>query len=126
MGIERLDHVNVVTARLTEMVEWYEAVLGLVSGPRPNFSFPGAWLYAGDDAVVHLVGHDGEPKVGAEVGLKLEHFSFSATGREAFEQKLTDLGHQFQKIEVNDVGLIQFHVADPDGNHIHIDFRTDD
>ncbi len=28
MRIERLDHVNIVTTRLPEMVTWYEEVLG--------------------------------------------------------------------------------------------------
>ena len=74
MGIERLDHVNVVTTRLDEMVTWYQTVLGLTLGPRPNFPFPGAWLYAGDHPVVHLVESD-QKKVGSETGLCLLYTS---------------------------------------------------
>jgi catechol 2,3-dioxygenase-like lactoylglutathione lyase family enzyme len=44
MPLWQLDHVNVVTANREEMVAWYEAVLGLRSGPRPDFPFDGAWL----------------------------------------------------------------------------------
>ena len=66
MQIGRLDHVNVRTAQLDSMITWYEQILGLHNGPRPNFPFPGAWLYSGEDAVVHLVGVDGEPGAGAE------------------------------------------------------------
>gem|GEM_PF-2615535 len=40
MGIERLDHVNAVTTRLADIIAWYETVLGLTAGPRPDFSFP--------------------------------------------------------------------------------------
>ncbi|AXT27491.1 hypothetical protein D1823_13450 [Ruegeria sp. AD91A] len=64
MRIERLDHVNIVTTKLSDMVTWYEEVLGLRLGARPDFPFPGAWLYAGDDAVLHLVGQEGTPNVG--------------------------------------------------------------
>ncbi len=122
MRIERLDHVNIVTTRLPEMVTWYENVLGLKPGARPVFPFPGAWLYTGDDAVVHLVGHEGTPNVGSEVKLKLEHFALSATGLSAFEEKLISSQIQYRKTEVPGTRMVQIHVADPDGNHIHIDF----
>ncbi|WP_170474476.1 VOC family protein [Ruegeria arenilitoris] len=126
MRIEQLDHVNIVTTRLPEMVAWYEEVLGLAPGARPDFPVPGAWLYADGQAVVHLVGHDGQPNVGSEVKLKLEHFAFNAKGMESFEQKLVDRKHAYEKTNVPGVGIIQFHLADPDGNHIHIDFSESD
>ena len=34
---------------------WYRDILGLRTGPRPDFPIPGAWLYAEDTAMVHLV-----------------------------------------------------------------------
>ncbi len=123
MRIERLDHVNIVTTRLPEMVTWYEEVLGLEPGARPDFPFPGAWLYAGDRAVVHLVGHEGTPNVGSEVKLKLEHFALSATGLSAFEEKLSTRQIKYRKTDVPGARMVQIHLADPDGNHIHIDFE---
>lgn len=123
MPIQRLDHVNVVTANLEEMLAWYETILGLRVGPRPDFPFGGAWLYAGEAAVVHLVEDAGQARTGSEVALKLEHFAFSATDAPAFEQKLIEHGGLFKKIEVGGAGLIQFHVSDPDGNHVHVDFE---
>lgn len=122
MPIQRLDHVNVVTAELADMVAWYEAVLGLRAGPRPDFPFGGAWLYAGEVAVVHLVEERDATRTGSEAALKLEHFAFSATDAVAFEQKLMAHGWPFEKIALRDAGLIQFHISDPDGNHVHVDF----
>ena len=55
MQISKLDHVNVRTANLAEMVDWYDRVLGLKSGKRPDFPFPGAWIYIGEQAFLHLV-----------------------------------------------------------------------
>ena len=122
MKIDRLDHVNLVTADMARMSKWYEAVMGLQIGPRPNFPVAGAWLYAGKAAVVHLVERNDQKRVGSEVGLKLEHFAFSASGMAKFEQTLKKLGEQYDRIELRDAGTIQFHLSDPDGNHIHVDF----
>ena len=123
MQIGRLDHVNVRTAQLDAMIRWYDDILGLRAGPRPNFPFPGAWLYSGEDAVVHLVGIDGDPGAGAEQDLKLEHFALSASGRDSFEARLVVAGEKFETVDLKDVGITQYNIWDPDGNHIHIDFR---
>ena len=124
MKIEKLDHVNLRTANLDMMVVWYSTILGLTAGKRPNFAFPGAWLYAGDQPVVHLVGVDGNPGAGSEGALKLEHFALSATGRAEFESRLTTAGEKFERSELSDFGIIQLNVWDPDGNHLHIDFAS--
>jgi catechol 2,3-dioxygenase-like lactoylglutathione lyase family enzyme len=51
-----LDHYNVSTRKLKETVQFYEDVLGFVNGPRPQFNFPGAWLYSAGHPVLHLNG----------------------------------------------------------------------
>lgn len=126
MQIHQLNHVNLRTTQLDTMISWYEDVLGLASGPRPDFPFPGAWLYAGDTAFVHLVGLDGDAGTGSEVELKLEHFAFSATGAEEFEDRLRQRGENYRKSEIAALNLVAINVWDPDGNHIHVDFRTND
>ena len=126
MPIHKLDHINVRTAQLDAMIDWYTNILGMRAGDRPNFSFPGAWMYAGDQAVVHLVGVDGDPGAGAEVPLKLEHFALSATGRVEFETKLKEAGERFESNELTDVDIVQINVWDPDGNHIHVDFTFEE
>ena len=124
MAIQRLDHVNIVTARLDDMIAWYASALGMATGPRPDFPFPGAWLYAGGQPVVHLVSSDTPDLVGSDASLKLEHFAFSATDRVAFEANLNQLGISYSTVDVPGTNLVQLHTADPDGNHIHIDFNA--
>lgn len=53
MLTQHLDHIDVVAAKLDEMVAWNEAVPRIRSGPRPDFPFDGAWLYSGNAPVVH-------------------------------------------------------------------------
>ncbi|WP_210732009.1 VOC family protein [Hydrogenophaga sp. PAMC20947] len=120
--ILKLDHINVRTTQLGAMVEWYTRVLGLRVGDRPNFPFPGAWLYAGDTMAVHLVGIDGATGTGSEMDLKLEHFAFTATGLAEFENTLQGMGETSQRTDLRPIDLVQINLWDPDGNHLHVDF----
>ena len=124
MELGRLDHVNVRTANLENMVSWYERMLGMKSGDRPNFPFPGAWMYIGDQAVVHLVGVAGEPGAGSEVPLKLEHFAFRATGFTDMVARLDAAGERYHVNAVPGAPIVQINIWDPDGNHIHVDFAS--
>lgn len=124
MHIQKLDHVNLRTTQLDTMIAWYTDVLGLRAGARPKFPFPGAWLYAGDNVVVHLVGIDGAPCVGSEADLKLEHFAMTATGLAAFQQRLDDRNERYKRSEIEEIQTVAFNVWDPDGNHIHVDFSS--
>ncbi|MEO9457816.1 MAG: VOC family protein [Lentilitoribacter sp.] len=124
MTIKRLDHVNIQTTQLDKMIKWYEEVLGLKSGWRPNFPFAGAWIYAGDYPVVHLVEIDSDDTVGSEANLKLEHFAFSASDEAAFKSLLEARGIDYRCGEPPKAGIRQYNVFDPDGNHIHIDFEV--
>ncbi|MEM9631061.1 MAG: VOC family protein [Pseudomonadota bacterium] len=126
MQIQKFDHVNIRTTRLDELKDWYTQVLGLKEGFRPPFSFPGAWLYVGDTAYVHLVGKNGTDLVGSEVELKLEHFAFRATGAKAFEERLIERGEKYRKSVIEATNTVAINVWDPDGNHIHIDFFMDE
>lgn len=126
MQIMRLDHVNIRTTQLHAMIAWYTDVLGLSSGPRPSFLFDGAWMYANGIAVVHLVEIEGPAAVGTEMDLKLEHFAFSARGVPEFKKKLAASGTKYCETHLADVGLSAFNIWDPDGNHIHVDFESEE
>ena len=117
--LKAFDHVNVITANLDAMVAWYADVLGMKAGPRPDFPFPGAWLYLGDRAMVHLVGTD-TPRADHEP--RIEHFAFRAEGLTAFLDRLAARDLPYRIGEVADFGILQVNVWDPDGNHLHIDF----
>lgn len=119
MPIDRLDHVNLRTAQLDTMRGWYVDVLGLVDGPRPDFPFDGAWLYAGDVAVIHLVD---VPETAHHEQLKLEHFAFAATDYSGFMAQMEKHGVKTDVRDVPGTTITQVNIWDPDGNHIHVDF----
>ncbi len=117
--LKAFDHVNVITANLDVMVAWYGEILGMKPGKRPDFGFPGAWLYLGDQALVHLVGVDHAPETREP---RLEHFALRAEGLDAFLAKLDEKGVAHEIADVPGIGIRQVNIHDPDGNHIHIDF----
>ena len=55
MPIARMDHFTILTTNAEKTVAFYNDILGFTSGPRPAFSFPGAWLYNDGKAVLHVV-----------------------------------------------------------------------
>ncbi|WP_299751194.1 VOC family protein [uncultured Boseongicola sp.] len=122
MPVLAFDHVNVRTAQLDEMITFYGAILDLHPGKRPDFGFPGAWLYLGDHPYIHLVGVDGS--VAAGLNLSLEHFAFSATGLADFRALLDAHTIDHRLAVVPGMPIVQVNFFDPDGNHIHIDFDT--
>ena len=120
MPISRLDHVNIRTTNLQGMIDFYQGILGLRLGPRPAFAFPGAWIYCEDEAVVHLVGVDEQPEPGK---LRLEHFAFKGNDKADFLRRLDREGIAYRIGEAPGFGITQVNIYDPDGNHIHVDFK---
>ncbi|HEY4012693.1 MAG TPA: VOC family protein [Polyangiaceae bacterium] len=114
------DHVNVRTANLDGMRAFYVDVIGLRVGPRPAFSFGGAWLYCAGAPVVHLVQVDRAPPPSGE--LSLEHFALRAEGLADFLERLRAHGVPARLGFIHDFGVCQVNVRDPDGTHIHVDF----
>lgn len=123
MKINTLSHVNVRTAQLDMMIAWYGDTLNMHPGARPDFNFPGAWLYAAGSPYIHLVGVKAEPQ---SVEPKIEHFAFEAEGMAEFLAKLKERGISHSIDPVPGFPLVQVNLRDPDGNHIHIDFSRDD
>lgn len=121
MTIHDLDHVNIRTARLAEMVAFYSDVLGLAPGARPPFGFGGAWLYCGDKAAVHLVEVDKAPGTGEP---RIEHFAFMADGLAGFVAKLREQDVAYRTAIIPGIENRQVHLRDPDGNHIEIQFAA--
>lgn len=120
MPLLALDHVNVRTARLEALRRFYTDALGLQEGPRPAFSFNGAWMYCADQPVVHLVEVEETPSAGDD--LRVQHFAFRATGLAECLERLAAQGVEYRLGFVRDFALCQVNVHDPDGNHIHVDF----
>ena len=123
MPLIAFDHVNIRTVNLHNMTAWYERVLGLRNGERPQFSVPGAWLYLGECCVLHLIEADPAPQIHSEnESIRMEHFAFRAKGMADFIAHLEECGVDYKLFPFDALELMLVFIRDPDGNRMHIDF----
>ena len=83
-----LDHFNIRTRNLADTVRFYEDVLGLEKGARPNFAFPGAWMYSEGKAVVHLVDISKTEEPQKPDSGVVHHVAFASYGFDGMKRRL--------------------------------------
>ncbi len=123
MSVGLLDHFNIRTRKLAETVRFYEDVLDLTNGDRPNFPFPGAWMYSEGKPVVHLVDiskTDEQQKPDSGV---VHHVAFASNGFAGMKQRLTSRGLPFDVREVPGVAVWQIFVTDPNGVMLELNYE---
>ncbi len=120
--IDGLDHINVETTDLDSSVHFYETVLGLQVGWRPAFDVPGAWVYAGDQPIFHLVVR---PAVNPPPTGPIHHVAVKARNLEAMTARLDEFGIPYTKQVVPDLTVTQLFVDDPNGVKLELNFYAD-
>jgi catechol 2,3-dioxygenase-like lactoylglutathione lyase family enzyme len=119
MPATSMNHFTVLTDDVETTVRFYGDLLGLRAGPRPNFEFPGAWLYAAEAPILHLVG--GRPKDELRAGV-IDHMAFSASDLPATLQALKARGIEYTCRRQVDSGTWQVFFHDPNGARVELDF----
>jgi catechol 2,3-dioxygenase-like lactoylglutathione lyase family enzyme len=133
--LSHIEHFLVQTADMAKTRDWYVRVLGMRVGPNPDFKFPVCWLYLGDKDIVHIteggaqvsenrkkyVGQESQATHGTGV---LDHIAFRATGLEKMLQHLQAEKIDFKQRQVNDQGLYQLFMYDPNGIKIELNYAN--
>jgi catechol 2,3-dioxygenase-like lactoylglutathione lyase family enzyme len=124
MSVGLLDHFNIRTRQLGATVSFYEEFLGLKSGDRPNFSFPGAWLYSEGRPVVHVVDISQTSEQQKPDSGVVHHVAFASRDFKGMKQRLQSKGLEFESREVPGGDLWQIFVRDPNGVMIELNYET--
>src|SRR5262245_44324404 len=77
MPATAMNHFTILTDDVDATIAFYGEFLGIAPGARPPFDFPGAWLYANGQPILHVIG--GRPKEELKAGV-IDHMAFSAQG----------------------------------------------
>lgn len=122
MTISSLGHYTIrcTQQKLSSLRAFYTDVLGLQEGARPDFPFPGHWLYCGAKPIVHLyasASSDTDARTGS-----LDHVAFDAEGVDAVRYRLLDAGVPFDERPVAGYPLHQVFVHDPAGIKLEMTF----
>jgi catechol 2,3-dioxygenase-like lactoylglutathione lyase family enzyme len=121
MPISGFNHFNIMTGDLERSRRFYREVLGLQDGKRPPFRRPGAWMYIGEHAVLHISTGRASTTQQSDA---FDHIAFSATDIEGTLARLRRHGVPYKEYPDPEVCQVFFH--DPDGVEIELQFTGDD
>ena len=139
MPIGKLDHYSVRTLDVEASRKFYTEVMGFEVGYRPEFKFPGLWLYNEKKypesyGVVHIVGVDlkdpsglkeylGDKDLGELNGTgTVDHMAFAATGLADMRRRLKRLDIPHRERTVPSLGLHQVFFEDPSSVTIELNY----
>ncbi len=123
MAVTAMNHFTVLTDDVGVTVAFYRDLLGLAEGPRPPLGFPGAWLYTGNQAVLHVVGGRQRSELRAGV---IDHMAFSASGLRDAIATLDAKGIAYQCRQQVGSGVWQVFFHDPNGAKVELDFAPEE
>jgi catechol 2,3-dioxygenase-like lactoylglutathione lyase family enzyme len=119
MAVTAMNHFTILTDDLPATQRFYEEVLGLSAGYRPPLKFPGAWMYCGTQAVLHVIA--GRPLPEQRAGV-LDHMAFSGENLAQMLQKLKARDLQYELRLQADGKQWQLFFYDPNGARVEIDY----
>jgi catechol 2,3-dioxygenase-like lactoylglutathione lyase family enzyme len=139
MPIGKLDHYSIRTLDIEASRRFYTEVMGFEVGFRPNFDFPGLWLYngtpgTGSYGVVHIIGIDPDNPEGLKAYLgdrdvstlngtgTVDHMAFTATGLADMRARLERHKIEYRERTVPNLGLHQVFFEDPSQVTIELNF----
>ena len=144
MPLTKLSHYSIRTLDLEATRKFYTEVMGFTVGPRPQFNFPGLWLYNGshdtyDNAIVHIIGIDPNDPQGLKDYLgdrdldslkggtgTFDHIAFSATDLGKMLQQLKQKKVAHRERTVPDLNLHQVFLDDPSGVVIELNYPANE
>lgn len=133
MPLLRMEHYLVLSDDIEATKEFYAGALGLQEGFRPELDFPGYWLYLGDTACIHIADWPAYTVYTQQMGIPVstkaagtgpvDHIAFNASGFDEMRAKLAARGFELSENHIDDIGLRQLFLHDPNGVAIELNFR---
>jgi catechol 2,3-dioxygenase-like lactoylglutathione lyase family enzyme len=134
MPLSHIEHFLVAADDIDASRDWYARVLGMKSGPHPDFGFPVHWMYIGEVDVVHI---GPSAKMAGEMQKKylgrtsqkseqgtgaIDHIAFRATGLRGMLEHLRKEKVAFTQRRANGQALFQLFFLDPNGIKIELNY----
>jgi len=136
MSLKTFEHVLILADDLKKTKEFYVDLLGLKDGYRPDFPFPGHWLYLNEDdkaACIHLAmrkqGDGQDYYIGKKNNVKsgsgaIDHVAFNCEDIDSMKEMFDNKSIKYTHRKVPGFPLEQLFVDDPDGVKVELNFPT--
>jgi len=130
MSVLGLNHFSLRTDKLEETRDFFVNVVGLEIGARPAFKFPGYWLYAQNQPILHLFSSGGDGDLDDYLGVRktgdaagaLDHVALHCKDIAGFRKKFEALSMDINEQVVPDQKIHQIFVTEPNGITIELIF----
>lgn len=138
MPLSHIEHFLIAADDLDATRDWYARVLGMRSGPHPDFGFPVHWMYLGDRDVVHIgpsarnagdiqKRYLGRTSADAGTGTgAIDHIAFRASGLAKMLSHLRAEKIAFTQRRANGQALFQVFFFDPNGVKIELNYAAEE
>jgi catechol 2,3-dioxygenase-like lactoylglutathione lyase family enzyme len=140
MPLSHIELILVAADDIDATRDWYARVLGMKSGPHPDFGFPVHWMYLGEVDIVHIgpsakmAGENQKKYLGrtsqgnatgdaAGTGA-IDHIAFRATGLRKMLEHLRAEKVPFTQRRANGQALFQLFFFDPNGIKIELNYAA--
>jgi catechol 2,3-dioxygenase-like lactoylglutathione lyase family enzyme len=136
MPISHIEHFLVAADDIDATRDWYARVLGMKSGPHPEFGFPVHWMYVDNIDIVHIgpsarganeiqKKYLGRTSQKSEQGTgALDHIAFRATDLRRMLEHLKREKVPFTQRRANGQALFQLFLYDPNGIKIELNYAA--
>ena len=119
MSVQGMNHFTVLSDDLEATKKFYCDLLGFEVGARPNFQFPGYWLWVGDQPILHVIHRKQLNEVRAGV---IDHMAFSASDVKGVKARFDAASVKYDLRRQKDSGIWQLFTYDPNGAKVELDF----
>lgn len=121
MTIQRMDHFTILTKDSQATAKFYNEMMGFTVGDRPNFGFPGIWLWNDGKPILHVIE---KPEIPNGTGV-LDHMAYWGTGLADYIAKLKarNMTYELRRLPEGGfgAGIWQLFFYDPSGARVEID-----
>ena len=138
MPVSHIEHFLVAADDIDATRDWYVRVLGMQSGPHPDFGFPVHRMYVNGVDIVHIgpsAKHAGDiqkkylgrTSQRTEEGTgAIDHIALRATGLRAMLEHLRKEKVPFTQRRANGQALFQLFLYDPNGIKIELNYTAEE